>query len=48
MADIVGPNTYNDDSIQTLEWNEHIRRRAGMYIGRLGYIIWSKFMHFFK
>jgi len=28
--------TYNDDSIQTLEWNEHIRRRAGMYIGRLG------------
>ena len=26
--------TYNDDSIQTLEWNEHIRRRAGMYIGR--------------
>ena len=39
MADntpIVGNNTYNDDSIQTLEWNEHIRRRAGMYIGRLG------------
>ena len=29
-------HTYNDDSIQTLEWNEHIRRRAGMYIGRLG------------
>ena len=29
-------NSYNDDSIQTLEWNEHIRRRAGMYIGRLG------------
>ena len=28
--------TYNDDAIQTLEWNEHIRRRAGMYIGRLG------------
>ena len=36
MAEIVGNNTYNDDSIQTLEWNEHIRRRAGMYIGRLG------------
>ena len=35
MADIVN-TTYNDDSIQTLEWNEHIRRRAGMYIGRLG------------
>ena len=29
-------STYNDDAIQTLEWNEHIRRRAGMYIGRLG------------
>ncbi|MDE7437069.1 MAG: type IIA DNA topoisomerase subunit B [Muribaculaceae bacterium] len=28
--------TYDDDSIQTLEWNEHIRRRAGMYIGKLG------------
>jgi len=35
MAEIVN-HTYNDDSIQTLEWNEHIRRRAGMYIGRLG------------
>ena len=28
--------TYNDDSIITLEWHEHIRRRSGMYIGRLG------------
>ncbi len=37
MADIKPDAlTYNDDSIQTLEWNEHIRRRAGMYIGRLG------------
>ena len=27
---------YNDDSIQTLEWHEHIRRRSGMYIGRRG------------
>ncbi|MBQ9701759.1 MAG: ATP-binding protein [Bacteroidales bacterium] len=35
MAEIVN-TTYNDDSIQTLEWNEHIRRRAGLYIGRLG------------
>ena len=35
MAEILN-TTYNDDSIQTLEWNEHIRRRAGMYIGRLG------------
>ncbi len=28
--------TYDDDSIQHLEWNEHIRRRPGMYIGKLG------------
>ena len=35
MAEIIN-NSYNDDAIQTLEWNEHIRRRAGMYIGRLG------------
>ena len=27
---------YNDDAIQTLEWNIHIRRRPGMYIGKLG------------
>ena len=27
---------YNDDSIKTLEWNEHIRLRPGMYIGKLG------------
>ena len=35
MAEIIN-TSYNDDAIQTLEWNEHIRRRAGMYIGRLG------------
>ncbi len=29
-------STYNEDSIKTLEWNEHIRRRPGMYIGKLG------------
>lgn len=28
--------TYNDDNIKTLAWNEHIRKRPGMYIGRLG------------
>lgn len=27
---------YSEDSIQTLEWNVHIRRRPGMYIGKLG------------
>ncbi len=28
--------SYTDDAIQTLEDNEHIRRRPGMYIGKLG------------
>jgi topoisomerase-4 subunit B len=27
---------YQDDSIKTLEWQEHIRIRPGMYIGKLG------------
>ena len=27
---------YNDSDIKTLEWDEHIRRRPGMYIGKLG------------
>lgn len=27
---------YTDDAIITLAWNEHIRRRPGMYIGKLG------------
>ena len=29
------PN-YDEDDIKTLDWNEHIRRRPGMYIGKLG------------
>ena len=27
---------YDEDNIVHLEWNEHIRRRPGMYIGKLG------------
>ncbi len=27
---------YGEDSVKTLEWNEHIRLRPGMYIGKLG------------
>ena len=29
-------STYNDDSIKSLDWKEHIRLRPGMYIGKLG------------
>ncbi len=37
MADIQNQNfDYTDDNIKTLEGVEHIRRRPGMYIGRLG------------
>lgn len=28
--------SYSEDSIRTLDWQEHIRRRPGMYIGKLG------------
>ncbi len=27
---------YSENDIRTLEWDEHIRRRPGMYIGKLG------------
>ncbi len=30
------PVQYTEANIRSLEWNEHIRRRPGMYIGRLG------------
>lgn len=29
-------HTYNEDSIRSLDWKEHIRLRPGMYIGKLG------------
>lgn len=28
--------SYNEDSIKSLDWKEHIRMRPGMYIGKLG------------
>ncbi len=28
--------TYDESSIQSLDWKEHIRQRPGMYIGKLG------------
>ena len=27
---------YNEESIKSLDWREHIRLRPGMYIGKLG------------
>ena len=27
---------YTEADFETLSWNEHIRRRSGMYIGKLG------------
>ena len=30
------PAQYTEEKIVTLEWQEHIRRRPGMYIGKLG------------
>ena len=29
-------STYNEDSIRSLDWKEHIRLRPGMYIGKMG------------
>ena len=33
MAEIIN---YTDDNIRTMDGVEHIRKRPGMYIGRLG------------
>ncbi len=30
------PVDYSEDDIRTLDWKEHIRRRPGMYIGKVG------------
>lgn len=36
MATSVIGNEYNEDSIRSLDWREHIRLRPGMYIGKTG------------
>jgi topoisomerase-4 subunit B len=38
MSLLAEPKTvnYNEDSIKSLDWREHIRLRPGMYIGKLG------------
>jgi topoisomerase-4 subunit B len=36
MATQVTNNEYNEDSIRSLDWREHIRLRPGMYIGKTG------------
>ncbi len=33
---LIMTGNYSEDSIRTLDWKEHIRRRPGMYIGKLG------------
>ena len=36
MAKKEQQSIYNEESIQSLDWKEHIRLRPGMYIGKLG------------
>ena len=36
MSDNKNLFDYNEDSIKSLDWKEHIRLRPGMYIGKLG------------
>jgi topoisomerase IV subunit B len=33
---MIEKNDYNEESIRSLDWKEHIRLRPGMYIGKLG------------
>ena len=33
---IMSEENYNEDSIRSLDWKEHIRLRPGMYIGKTG------------
>ena len=50
MSDNLQVN-YSEENIRTLDWQEHIRLRPGMYIGKLGdgssaddgiYILWKE------
>ncbi|MCD7900815.1 MAG: type IIA DNA topoisomerase subunit B [Bacteroides sp.] len=36
MEEKLQETAYTEDNIKTLDWKEHIRRRPGMYIGKLG------------
>jgi topoisomerase-4 subunit B len=36
MATTKNINDYDESSIRSLDWREHIRLRPGMYIGKLG------------
>jgi topoisomerase-4 subunit B len=36
MAEKTNLFEYNEESVKTLDWKEHIRLRPGMYIGKLG------------
>lgn len=36
MSEVKNLNAYDEDSIRSLDWKEHIRLRPGMYIGKLG------------
>ncbi|WP_396188531.1 DNA topoisomerase IV subunit B [Flavobacterium sp.] len=36
MLEELNPNQYTEDNIRSLDWQEHIRIRPGMYIGKLG------------
>lgn len=36
MKEVKEVQVYSDDSIKSLDWQEHIRIRPGMYIGKLG------------
>ena len=36
LAERTGSAEYDEEDIKTLSWNEHIRLRPGMYIGKLG------------